>query len=297
MQKFALFLFLLSLLVIACQDTANNSTETEEPEPSTETISLEEVWATDTLLTTPESVLYDESRGVYYVSCIGGVPPFDNDGDGFIAKVDTAGNIIEQKWVTGLNGPKGLGLVDNTLYVADNDRLVSIDVTTGKILNKLPIAEAKNLNDVAIGKMGEVYVSDSQTSTAYKVTGQEVATVVNDTAIGGLNGVFVDGNSLLFAGFGSGKLFTFDPNTKQLTQVSDSMVGGDGIEKYGTGFFVSSWNGEIYHLDSDWNRTKVLDTKAQEINAADIEIVESKQLLLVPTFFDNRVVAYRIHGK
>lgn len=294
MQKFLPLMLFSILTLAACQNTPAPEDSSDDAAKS-DTVYLEKLWETDTLLTTAESVLYDEQRHVYYVSCIGAVPPWANDGDGFIARIDESGAILERQWVTGLNGPKGLGLHGNILYVNDNDRLVSIDVESRQILDRMPVAEAKNLNDVAVGADGAVYLSDSNTSTAYKVMGKEVTTLVQDSVIGGLNGIFLDGDQLFFAGFGSGHLFSFDPASRQLRKVADSMQGGDGIEKYGDGFFVSSWNGEIYHLDENWNRTSVLNTRDQEVNSADIEIVPAQQLLLVPTFFDNRVVAYRIH--
>ena len=51
----------------------------------------------------------------------------------------------------------------------------------------------------------------------------------------------------------------------------------------------------MHYVDPDNNRSqKLLDTKDQKINAADIGYIESQELLLVPTFFDNRVVAYKV---
>jgi hypothetical protein len=40
--------------------------------------------------------------------------------------------------------------------------------------------------------------------------------------------------------------------------------------------------------------TVLIDTTNQKINSADIEYIEGKQILLIPTFFDNRVVAYQV---
>ena len=42
---------------------------------------------------------------------------------------------------------------------------------------------------------------------------------------------------------------------------------------------------------------KILDTKAQKLNTADIGIIPKKNILLVPTFFGNKVVAYKIDYK
>ncbi len=77
-------------------------------------------------------------------------------------------------------------------------------------------------------------------------------------------------------------------------KVAEEIPGGDGIERYKDGWIVSNWNGEIYHIDKDGKVTKLLDTKAQKINSADIEDIEEQNLLLVPTFFGNKVVAYKL---
>ena len=38
----------------------------------------------------------------------------------------------------------------------------------------------------------------------------------------------------------------------------------------------------------------LIDTTASKINSADLEYVQSRRLLLIPTFFDNRVMAYKV---
>ena len=49
-----------------------------------------------------------------------------------------------------------------------------------------------------------------------------------------------------------------------------------------------------HHIDNDWNKTLILDTRQDSLNAADIEYIKSKNLLLVPTFFKNTVRAYEV---
>ena len=38
----------------------------------------------------------------------------------------------------------------------------------------------------------------------------------------------------------------------------------------------------------------LIDTTSSKINSADLEYIKTKKLLLIPTFFDNRVVAYEV---
>ncbi|MDZ7606331.1 MAG: hypothetical protein U5K79_12260 [Cyclobacteriaceae bacterium] len=59
-------------------------------------------------------------------------------------------------------------------------------------------------------------------------------------------------------------------------------------------YLVSDWNGEVFYIDNSGNKTSLLNTKAQKKNTADIWFISEEQLLLVPTFFDNRVVAYKL---
>ncbi len=119
-------------------------------------------WTTEATLRVPESVLLDSKNNVLYVSSIDGTPDA-KDGNGFISQVTLDGKIKNLKWATGLDAPKGMGLFNNNLYVADISRLVTIDTKTGKVTQTLEIEGAKFLNDVTVDKAGNVYVSDSNT--------------------------------------------------------------------------------------------------------------------------------------
>lgn len=293
-----LLLAMALLFIIACgsNDPANDaSAESNTSDAGPAVPTLVKKWETDTLLTTSESIVFDSERGVYYVSCIGGVPPAEKDGDGFIARVDQQGKIIgEARWITGMDAPKGLGLVGSTLYATDIDEVIVADVLTGQITNRIAIEGATFLNDVAIGSDNSVYVTDTDNNTIHKVNDNSTSVYLMDEEIGGINGAWFDANSMLVVGFQSGQLRKYDMGASKGTIVADSIFGGDGIEKMGDAFYVSSWNGEVYHVDQDGNKSLILDTKADEINAADIETVASQNLLIVPTFFGNTIAAYEV---
>ncbi len=256
--------------------------------------SLTMVWETDTVLSTPESVLYDQANKIFYVSNVGGVPPTKKDGDGYISKLSTDGKIITQKWATGFDAPKGMGLLGTTLYVTDIDRLKAVDTRTGKTINTWKIPGATYLNDVATSSDSVVYFTDSDKSAIHQLKKGKLSVVIIDTMLGGTNGVFVEGNHLYLAGYQSGHVFDMNLDDLSYQKVAEEIPGGDGIERYKDGWIVSNWNGEIYHIDKDGKVTKLLDTKAQKINSADIEVIEEQNLLLVPTFFGNKVVAYKL---
>ncbi|WP_304233634.1 ATP-binding protein [Jiulongibacter sediminis] len=291
MSKSLYLLVFTSFIFNSCVTNSESEDEkSAESQISTSaTPSLQMAWQTDTTLATPESVIYDASNDVFYVSCIAGMPPGAHDGDGYIAKVGPSGEILANPWVTGLDAPKGMAIYDGKLYVTDIDKLVSIDLNSGEVLSKTLVLGAQFLNDADVDGDGTIYMTDTETATLFMAKGDEITEVFKNDELGRLNGVFIDGDRKLFT---SGKVFTLEGEDLQM--VADSIGGGDGVEKYKDGYFVSNWSGEIYHLASDWTKTKVLDTKDAGINAADIDIIESKNLLIVPTFFENRITAYTI---
>lgn len=257
---------------------------------------LTRVWESDTTLKTPESVLYDAANDVLYVSNIGGVPPTKKDGDGYISKLSPDGKIITLKWATGFDAPKGLGLLGNTLYVTDIDRLKAVDIKTGKTINTWKVTGATFLNDVATTVDSVVYFTDSDKSTIHELRKGKLSVVKTDTTFGGTNGIFVYGNDLYLAGMNSGGVFKMNMGDKSIVKLASGIGAGDGIERYQDGWIVSNWNGEIHHIDSEGKVTELLDTQDAKLNTADIEVIEERNLLLIPTFFGNKVVAYSLKG-
>jgi outer membrane protein assembly factor BamB len=141
---------------------------------------------------------------------------------------------------------------------------------------------------------GTVYFTDSNTSTIYSLIKDKVATVVADTSLGGTNGILVEGNTMYLAGSNSGVVNRVDLTTHQIQKLAEGIPGGDGLERYGNGLFVSNWNGEVYHVDETGETMLVLNTKEAKLNSADIKVIADKNLLLVPTFFGNSVTAYEL---
>ncbi|MDQ4139111.1 MAG: hypothetical protein M3142_01170 [Bacteroidota bacterium] len=125
-----------------------------------EKVSLVKKWETEPILNIPESVLYDKNENVLYVSSINGEPSAQ-DGNGFISKVSTNGQVTELNWITGLDAPKGMGLVGNLLYIADLTKVVVVDTKTGQKVKEINPTEAQFLNDITVDAQGNVYVSDT----------------------------------------------------------------------------------------------------------------------------------------
>ncbi|MEO5907023.1 MAG: hypothetical protein ABIQ11_09865 [Saprospiraceae bacterium] len=301
MYRFILFSLLTILVTFSCKRSANVTvTETQDTlavRQDTEVVlvpSLTKAWETDTTFKTPESVLYDPVTNLLYVSNIGGVPPIKKDGDGFISQVGLDGKVINLRWAKGFDAPKGMSLVGNTLYVTDIDRIKAVDTKTGKTTNTWKVAGSSFLNDIAVSTDSIIYITDSDKRTIHMLQNGKVTSVYSDTTVGGINGIYVDGNTLMLAGYESGNVYTMNIGDKSVHKVASGIPNGDGIERYRNGWLVSNWGGEVYYIDDKGRVTEVLDTQEAKLNSADIEVIEDKDLIIIPTFFGNRVTAYTL---
>ncbi len=279
----------LSLIIVAgLSSCAGSLFTTKAP------VSLQQAWESDNTLRTPESAVYDPETNAIYVSNINTHSGKSKDGDGFIAKLSTDGKMDQLYWVSGLNDPHGIALHNRVLYVADIDEIVAISTQTGAILAKYKADNAEYLNDVAVDSEGNVYVTDMKQKRIYQLSNGRVSTWIDNTRREQPNGVHVSGDRLVVAFNSSGNVRYIDLRTKNFTNLTEEIKSADGIaETRGGNYFISGWEGEIYYVTNSGKKWRVLDTREEKINAADISYAERLGLLLVPTFKNNRLVAYR----
>lgn len=275
-----IFTFLLVLIPFACSQKGYISSD------------LTKLWETPAVLKTPESVLYDYQRDVIYVSNVNGNPS-EKDGNGFISRLNVDGTIDHLEWITGLNAPKGMGLIDSLLYVSDIDEIVEMDINSGKILNRYPVSGSKFLNDIACDKGERVFVSDMQDKKIYVLANGEVSLWLSDSKLDGVNGLLAWEEDL-YVGVANAVLRITDDG-RTVEEWIHETGGIDGLVADGKGnFFFSDWTGHVYKASPHEKPVKLLDTTPIKVNAADIDFILDRSILLVPTFFDNRVVAYQV---
>jgi DNA-binding beta-propeller fold protein YncE len=125
----------------------------------------------NTGLAHPESV---NSDGKFlYVSNIGkALEPTGKDGDGFISKLSLDGKMITPSITTEkLNAPKGTAIIKGVLYVADIDRIVGIQLTTGKKVTNinLTLTGSVFLNDLTVKDDQTLFVSATDVGKVFEV--------------------------------------------------------------------------------------------------------------------------------
>lgn len=252
---------------------------------------FEKLWETSNGLKTTESVLYDPVAKIIYVANIND-NPWEKDGNGYISRLKPTGEIIKAEWVKGLSAPKGMGLANGRLFVTNIDEVAEIDINSATIIKRYTHPQASNLNDIAVGANGSVYISDSKGSFIYEISKGEMK-ILAESKDGPTNGLFYD-NGKLFCGQ-QNRIAVLDLSTMALSTYIDNTGSIDGLEGIGGGnFLFSDWSGHVNQGKQGQSIKLCLDTTPAKINAADIEYNPVDKILYVPTFFKNSVVAYKL---
>ena len=248
------------------------------------------LWETPRDLKTPESVLYLEGSKTLLVANINGKSG-EKDGNGFLAELDMKGQPVKT-WPAELSAPKGMGVWEDHVYVTDIDRLVKVDMKTGKIAQSWTVEGSVFLNDVAVHPHGIVFFTDMKTGKIHQLKEGQVSLFAE--GLNRPNGLYVEDDNLLVGENGAIKRSSITSANWEL--VTNNTSGGvDGLEGDGEGgYFFSDWRGAVRHVNAKGKVSVLFDNSAEKVNAADIEYVAASKMLLVPTFYDNRVVAYTV---
>lgn len=287
-------LILLATLFAIFSCTHSSKKAQEQTKQTDSKYKLELLWESDTTLRTPESVLIDRKRNILYVSCVN-ENPWVEDGNGFISKMDKAGKIIDLRWIKNLNGPKGMGISGNSLFIADINTLVEANIETGAIINKIKIDGTPDINDVSVAADGTVYVSGSGSNTIYKLDNNILAPIFTGEKGERFNGLYCEKDRMLLLTSNSSLFKEIAWATMEPTIISENMGHGDGIAPVGDdGYITTDWGGAINYVSKTGAVTELLNTTLQSENAADADFSIEDQILYVPTFFKNKVKAYKL---
>lgn len=242
-------------------------------------------------LKTPESVVQAKD-GRIFISEIG---EFGKDGDGQITMIDKSGK--RSVFASGLNDPKGLAVIGINLYVADKDKITKISPDGSSSVfaaaSAFP-AKPQFLNDLEADPQGNLYVSDSgdimgsgKGGAIYKLDATGKVTLLidgkQDARVMAPNGLLADdtGNVLIYVDFTSGILYSYNQQTKALTDLAEGFGGGDGIVHHSNGsMFVSDWKtGKVFSVSTKGDVTLLKDGFK---SAADIAITKDEMYIMVP---------------
>ncbi len=167
---------------------------------------LTESWKSSrSRLSVPESAIFDKSQNLIFVSNVNGKSNPWKNNHGFISKLNMGGEVLERKWIDNLKAPKGLAVGDGHLFIADLDRVVDVNASTGKIIQIFKAPKGINrLNDITYDdKRSIIFVSDSRTKEIYQVSRDGNFSIFYErekSPLAEQNGLLVDEDLLIMQG-------------------------------------------------------------------------------------------------
>ena len=246
-------------------------------------------------LEAPEAARFDPELGVYFVANINGEPSA-KDGNGYISRVTREGKVDSLKFIAAgrggvkLNGPKGLAIKGDTLWVADIDAARAFDKRTGKPVATVDLAgKAKFLNDAAVGPDGAIYFTDTGANVVYRVADGKATVAVEFADKPGPNGITWDsaGSRFLIVPFGGTSIYSWAQGDSAPAVIAQGPGKMDGIEAVGDGrFVVTTWtDSSLFVLQGD-SLTPLLGGLP---SPADIALDAERGRIAVPLLMENRM--------
>lgn len=271
------------ILVSACLQETPTAAPQQAPR-------LEQIWRLGGLAN-PESVALSADSAFLYVTNVNGEGEA-RDGNGFISRVSTSGEMLQREFATGLDAPKGIMRGGDALYVADIDQMVVIDAATGAIRRRVSAPGAVFLNDLTFAPDGEVLIADSGSARIYAIRTDSAEIWLEHELLDSINGFLPEPSRLLVTTM-AGRLLAVDYETKAITVLAEGLGNADGIAALADGrYLVSEWPGQMFVVSPDGSHETVLDTRAEDRLLNDFLLVGD--VLYQPHWEPSELTAYRL---
>jgi len=258
------------------------------------------------LLDAPENAHWDAGSDTWFVSNLGGGLSLAKDGVGWVTRFDGEGQVLAPRWADGLDAPTGMASHAGRLYVVDRGCVRIFDIASAQATGVVALPGSEFLNDVAIGKDGSVFVSDTATNRIYRLTGNGAELWLETDALQNPNGLWVDGAALVVASWGPmtdvatfatkhpGTLLRVDLATREITPVGrgEPIANFDGVLRIGAYYYATDWTGgRLLRIADDGSVETLLSGFSQ---LADLGYDAKRGIIGLPVMSDNRFVRLRL---
>ncbi len=213
---------------------------------------------------------------------------FEKEGNGFLTLLDKDGTALDWRIVEGLDAPLGMVLANDQLYVIDNNN-VKVFRWPGYEPLRTILLETAVANDLAVGDDDSIYVTDSARGEVVVVSPDlEQSVLTGEPQFAGANGIHLNGDDLWVGG---GRLWHVDLRDNVVTTIGPLWVGGiDGIEQEADGTLqVTPVGGPLIRLLDVYEVYE-----GDNVSSANHGWADNLRLALIPTGFDNTVIAIRV---
>lgn len=268
-----------------CLALATSAHGLEQPEPLAANIA----WVSQGEYCEPETVLPMPDNTLLISNVCG----FGEPNNGFLSLLKADGTVINWRIVDALDSPLGMALFESRLYVVDNNRVKVFSWPDYQLIESIEMGTTV-ANDIAIGRDGTLFVTDSAKHSVVKRQ--------TDGTLHSLNPEFrfENANGLQFFGsglyVGGARLWRVDLQSDDIVTVGpDWLADIDGIEFETDGALqVTPVGGPLIRY---WSEERIEIHAGDGISSANHGYLADQRLVLIPTGYDNTVIAIRIESE
>ena len=213
---------------------------------------------------------------------------FSEPGSGFLTLLAADGAVIDWRIVEGLDAPLGMALHSGQLFVIDLNRVRILRWPCYEPIKTIALG-TKVANDIAVGPDDTIYVTDTARGEVVVVTPQlDESILTGQPQFPRANGIHIDDEDLYVGGE---RFWHVDLRDNTVTTIGPEWFADiDGIEQEANGTFqITPVGGPLIRLDSE---IEVLG--GDGVGSANHGWAENLRLALIPTGYDNTVIAIRI---
>ena len=216
---------------------------------------------------------------------------FNTTGDGFLSLLSGQGDVIAWRAVDELDAPLGMAMHEEKIFVVDANQVKIFAWPEFSPIKVISI-DTKVANDIAIAPNGELYVSDTAAGRVVKVfKGGASEVFQSNTEFRDANGMEFGPDGYLYVG--GERLWRVDTETGVTKTIGPEWLSDiDGIEFEPDGTIqIAPVGGALIRLQPNGS-IEILG--GDGISSTNHGYAPSLGLALIPTGFDNTVVAIRV---
>jgi Cu/Ag efflux protein CusF len=244
---------------------------------------------------------------------LGGGISLAKDHYGWITRLDAKGKVVDPFWIgleERMHAPSGMVVTDKFLYVCDRDGVYQIEIAKRKIIQFYAIPQGKFINDIAIAKNGDLYVSDFFANRIYKIPQKsgKVETWIESDRLEAPDGLYMEEDQLIVASWGilnepgtfntskKGDVLKIDLKTKKIDVIAKEVGNLEGITKAGNSYYITDWAaGKLLKVHAE---TGAVTEKIKGLtNPTDPGYAEELGLISFPQHTGNQVLFITIESK
>jgi hypothetical protein len=209
-------------------------------------------------------------------------------GNGFLTLLSADGEVIDWRIVENLDAPLGMALVRDQLHIVDNNQVKIFRWPGYEPLATIAL-ETAVANDIAVGWDDKIYVTDTARHEVVVISPELQQSILTGQAqFKSANGIHINGDDLYVGGE---RLWHVDLRDNMVTRIGpDWFADIDGIEQEDDGTLqITPVAGPLIRLG-----TEIEILGGDGVSSANHGYAPSLGLALIPTGFDNTVIAIRV---